>query len=435
MLDFEDLDHYELLGILRNASADDVKRAYRREIAKYHPDRFTNGTPEQQEYAVLRSQRINEAYKVLGNFSTRSRYSLKREARTAPTPTPVPPQQRDHLGELYDQARRYLDEGRPLEALAALRQLQQLNPLYRDSADLLATAKAQIEQRTEQRVHVSDDEPNRFPRRSIIIGSVSGVLAVAALAAWALGRTPGMPPARNTAGASASSPSELPVSTLVPTALPTATPTPTPTPTPRPTATPERISNAPTATRLPTPVPAQPLGQLLVEETFDRRAWAQQDSQNWSVGYRDGRYRIAANAGVGLIWSYRTGPTGDASYAVDVQLTGEGGLLLRFANESEYLRCTITNDGGFRVGRAQGGSLTILAEGRSQAINSGEQPSNRLEAQLRGDTLIFIANGQTLADVRVTEPPDSPRYGLVVVSEDSNSEAFFDNLEIRAILQ
>jgi curved DNA-binding protein CbpA len=435
MLDFEDLDHYELLGILRNASADDVKRAYRREIAKYHPDRFTNGTPEQQEYAVLRSQRINEAYQVLGNFSTRSRYSLKREARTAPTPAPAPPQQRDHLGELYEQARHYLDEGRPLEAMAALRQLQQLNPLYRDSADLLASAKAQIEQRSERRVYMPPaDEPGRFPRRSIIIGSVSGVLAIAALASWALGRTPGVPTPRSTAGASASSPSEQPVATLVPTAAPTATPTPTPTPTVRPTATPERI-NQPTVTRLPTPVPAQPLGQLLVEESFDRRAWAQQESQSWSVGYRDGRYRIAANAGVGLIWSYRTGPTGDASYAVDVQLTGEGGLLVRFANEGEYLRCTITNDGGFRVGRAQAGSLTILAEGRSQAINSGAQPSNRLEAHLRGDTLIFMANGQTLADVRVTAPPDSPRYGLVVVSEDTNSEAFFDNLEIRAILQ
>jgi DnaJ domain len=433
MFDFEDLDHYELLGIARSAQADEVKRAYRREIAKYHPDRFVNATPEQSSYAVLRSQRINEAYRVLSDFSQRSSYSRKQPARTN-QPAP-PPQQRDHLAELYEQAQRHLVAERPLEAIAALRQLQQLNPLYRDSSELMAAAKAQLNQRNQRRESprpVQSTATQGLPRRSMIIGGVSSVLAAAALAAWAFGRSPVAQSVQPSPNAVASEPTEAPVPTFVATAAPTATPTPLPTRTPVPTATPTPTS-APTVTSLPTAIPTEPLGELLLNETFDRRAWAQQNGQDWSVGYRDDRYRIVAERGVGLIWSYRTGPTGDASYAVDVQVNGEGGLLLRFASERQYLRCTVNSAGEFRVARARAGSLEILAEGFSQAINSGDQPSNRIEARLRGENIEFLANGQTLAEVVVADLSNSARYGLVVVAEDTTAEAFFDNLEIRAI--
>jgi hypothetical protein len=434
MFDFEDLDYYELLGLARNASADEVKRAYRREITKYHPDRFANAPAEQQEYAVQRSQRINEAYRVLSDFNQRSSYSRKQTSRPV---APAPQGQRDHLAELYEQAQRHIAAGHPLEAIAALRQLQQLNPLYRDSATLMATAKAQLQQRNRRQAAApAAPAQNDLPRRTLIIGGVTGILAAAALAAWALGQErsaiPSTTPGEFTPEAIAAEPTNLPVATLVPTAPPTATPTPTPTRTPPPSPTPSPTS-VPTVTSLPTPIPNTPLGELLLSESFDRRSWAQQDGQNWSVGYRDGRYRIAAEEGVGLIWSYRTGPAGDASYAVDLQHQGEAGLLLHFASERNYVRCTINTSGGFRVAQATSGSLVVLAEGFSQAIALGENVGNRLEARIRGDLITFSANGQALAEVQAANLSNSSRYGLVVVAEASRAEAFFDNLEIRAL--
>src|SRR6056297_4236298 len=62
-------DYYELLGLSRNVSADEVKKAYRKLAMKYHPDR----NPDDAE-AEARFKEAAEAYEVLSDDQKRKIY-------------------------------------------------------------------------------------------------------------------------------------------------------------------------------------------------------------------------------------------------------------------------------------------------------------------------------------------------------------------------
>ena len=55
-------DYYETLGVAKNASADDIKKAYRKLALKYHPDR-NQGDKEAEE----KFKEISIAYETLSN--------------------------------------------------------------------------------------------------------------------------------------------------------------------------------------------------------------------------------------------------------------------------------------------------------------------------------------------------------------------------------
>lgn len=61
-------DYYEVLGVSRNASEDELKSAFRRLARKYHPD--VNGAPDAEE----KFKEINEAYGVLSDQEKRAAY-------------------------------------------------------------------------------------------------------------------------------------------------------------------------------------------------------------------------------------------------------------------------------------------------------------------------------------------------------------------------
>jgi len=62
-------DYYELLGVSRNASEQELKRAYRKLAMKYHPDKNPNDKASEAKF-----KEINEAYKVLSDSQTRAAY-------------------------------------------------------------------------------------------------------------------------------------------------------------------------------------------------------------------------------------------------------------------------------------------------------------------------------------------------------------------------
>jgi len=62
-------DYYKILGVERKASADDIRKAYRKLALKYHPDRNPG-----DKAAEDRIKEVNEAYQVLGDSEKRARY-------------------------------------------------------------------------------------------------------------------------------------------------------------------------------------------------------------------------------------------------------------------------------------------------------------------------------------------------------------------------
>ena len=62
-------DYYDILGVSKNASDDDIKKAYRKLAMKYHPDRNPN-----KKEAEERFKEINEAYAVLSDKEKRKQY-------------------------------------------------------------------------------------------------------------------------------------------------------------------------------------------------------------------------------------------------------------------------------------------------------------------------------------------------------------------------
>mgnify|MGYP000973819887 FL=1 len=62
-------DYYEILGVGRGASADEIKKAYRKLTRKYHPDANQGDSQAEKKY-----KEINEANEVLSDPQKRAQY-------------------------------------------------------------------------------------------------------------------------------------------------------------------------------------------------------------------------------------------------------------------------------------------------------------------------------------------------------------------------
>ena len=62
-------DYYEVLGVEKGASAEDIKKAYRKNAMKYHPDRNPGDKTAEEKFKEL-----GEAYEVLSDDDKRARY-------------------------------------------------------------------------------------------------------------------------------------------------------------------------------------------------------------------------------------------------------------------------------------------------------------------------------------------------------------------------
>ena len=67
-------DYYDLLGVEKTASENDIKKAYRKLAMKYHPDKYSNASEKEKKEAEEKFKEVNEAYQVLSDPDKRSKY-------------------------------------------------------------------------------------------------------------------------------------------------------------------------------------------------------------------------------------------------------------------------------------------------------------------------------------------------------------------------
>jgi curved DNA-binding protein CbpA len=83
-------NYYQLLSIEATASAENVKKAFRREIAKYHPDKVQHLGQEFQAMASALAADLTEAYRILIDPALRAKYDEDlRTGQDIPEPPPL----------------------------------------------------------------------------------------------------------------------------------------------------------------------------------------------------------------------------------------------------------------------------------------------------------------------------------------------------------
>jgi len=83
--------HYDVLEVAPTAPPDEIKRAFRAQIALYHPDKVQHLGKEFQDMAADRAAELTEAYRILSNATSRAEYDRTLGASPSAAPAAAPP--------------------------------------------------------------------------------------------------------------------------------------------------------------------------------------------------------------------------------------------------------------------------------------------------------------------------------------------------------
>ncbi len=70
----EKRDYYEVLEVAKTATADEIKKAYRKKAIQFHPDKWSNASDAERKDAEDKFKEVAEAYEVLSDPQKRQRY-------------------------------------------------------------------------------------------------------------------------------------------------------------------------------------------------------------------------------------------------------------------------------------------------------------------------------------------------------------------------
>lgn len=406
--DFEQFDHYQLLNVARSASLNEIKKAFRREITSYHPDRYVRADSTDKLYARQRSQRINEAFRVLRDAKLREHYDMNMTGGGAsrssqPVPTgPLAP--RDHQAELYETAKSYIDSGRLIQAVGVLHRLQQINPFYLDVAALLAT--------TEQTINARQfTMPSESIRRTswLTISIVAIVLVLVAIM-WFVSDWQ----QTSTAVANATRTASAKNMAAPPTEIITRTP--------RQTAIPQiTMTQAPVDT------------SILLDDGFVTTEWAAATGPTWSTSYDGKRYHIEAKANGDAAWAYRSFAEHNVRMSADMQInSGQGGVVIRYHTDNDFVAVVLLPvSQEYRIVQRQDNQFTELARGTNPSI----QRDNLLEVSVGGKEITITINGSLITSTTVDTLTSSARFGMIAIPDTSNADVLFSHLTVRSSAQ
>jgi curved DNA-binding protein CbpA len=82
-------NYYELLEIAPDSPAEEVKRSFRAQIARYHPDKVQHLGKEFQSMAADRAAELTEAYRILSDAQRRAEYDRARAEAAGAAPSPA----------------------------------------------------------------------------------------------------------------------------------------------------------------------------------------------------------------------------------------------------------------------------------------------------------------------------------------------------------
>jgi curved DNA-binding protein len=99
-------DYYDVLGVARDASSEEIKKAFRKLALKYHPDKVTG---KDKTAAEAKFKELNEANEVLSDPEKRRKYDQLGANWNHPERQPAPPQ--GGSGEGYEEASEFHFDG------------------------------------------------------------------------------------------------------------------------------------------------------------------------------------------------------------------------------------------------------------------------------------------------------------------------------------
>jgi hypothetical protein len=166
----------------------------------------------------------------------------------------------------------------------------------------------------------------------------------------------------------------------------------------------------------------------VVEDALTAATWYTQSDASGSMGYADGRYRLATAAGTNTFWSVAPGslgvPADNVVLAVNIEpRAGSSGLLFGFRSLSNHYRLVTQADGAFRLERRVGRTVEVLLSG----VGAG---SGRFALVLRGTSAQVYGGTTLLGESTLPETPVGGQVGLILVTPEAG-EVVFDTFTIR----